>query len=259
MFNMIDAHIHWDAYSPSQRKEILHSLGVQGVRVMIAVGMNLKSSRETLELSRSDERVKAAAGFHPEQEIPSQEEIEELFTFLDQHASSLVAVGEVGLPYYRMQDDADLELKPYEELLERFIVKAKSLKKPIVLHCIYEHAGIACDLLERHSVEKAHFHWFKGDEAILERVLSNGYKVSVTPDVMYEDEIQKIVQKAPLDAIMVETDGPWPFEGPFKGQMTHPGMMGRTIKCIASIKNMDESEAAERIFTQTKRFYGLSI
>jgi TatD DNase family protein len=259
MFNMIDAHIHWGAYSPSQRKEILHSLGVQGVRAMIAVGMNLKSSRETLELSRSDERVKAAAGFHPEQEIPSQEEIEELFTFLDQHASSLVAVGEVGLPYYRMQDDADLELEPYEELLERFIVKAKYLKKPIVLHCIYEHAGIACDLLERHSVEKAHFHWFKGDEAILERVLSNGYKVSVTPDVMYEDEIQKIVQKAPLDAIMVETDGPWPFEGPFKGQMTHPGMMGRTIKCIASIKNMDESEAAERIFTQTKRFYGLSI
>ncbi|VXB79971.1 DNAase [Bacillus sp. 349Y] len=259
MFNMIDAHIHWDAYSSSQRKEILHSLGVQGVRAMIAVGMNLKSSRETLELSRSDERVKAAAGFHPEQEIPSQEEIEELFTFLDQHASSLVAVGEVGLPYYRMQDDADLELRPYEELLERFIVKAKSLKKPIVLHCICEHAGIACDLLERHSVEKAHFHWFKGDEAILERVLSNGYKVSLTPDVMYEDEIQKIVQKAPLDAIMVETDGPWPFEGPFKGQMTHPGMMSRTIKCIASMKNMDESEVAKSIFTQTKRFYGLSI
>ncbi|MEW4217720.1 TatD family hydrolase [Rossellomorea marisflavi] len=259
MFNMIDAHIHWDAYSPPQREEILHSLGVHGVRAMIAVGMNLKSSRETLELSMRDERVKVAAGFHPEQEILSQGEIEEIFTFIDQHAGSLVAVGEVGLPYYRMQEDVDLELKPYEELLERFIVKAKSLKKPIVLHCIYEHAGIACDLLERHSVEKAHFHWFKGDEAILERVLSNGYKVSVTPDVIYEDEIQKVVQKAPLDAIMVETDGPWPFEGPLKGQMTHPGMMGRTIKCIASIKNMDESEAAERIFTQTKRFYGLSI
>ncbi|WJV17541.1 TatD family hydrolase [Rossellomorea marisflavi] len=259
MFNMIDAHIHWDAYSPGQRTGILDSLDTHGIRAMIAVSMNLKSSRETLELSVMDSRVKAAAGFHPEQELPSEEEMDELFTFLDQHASSLVAVGEVGLPYYRMQDDANLELKPHEELLERFIVKAKALKKPIVLHCIYEHAGIACDLLEHHSVEKAHFHWFKGDEAILERVLSNGYKVSVTPDVMYEDEIQKIVQKAPLDAIMVETDGPWPFEGPFKGQMTHPGMMGRTIKCIASIKNMDESEAAEKIFTQTKRFYGLSI
>ncbi|WP_347317903.1 TatD family hydrolase [Rossellomorea sp. RS05] len=259
MFNMIDAHIHWDAYSPGKRTGILDSLDTHGIRAMIAVSMNLKSSRETLDLSVMDSRVKAAAGFHPEQELPFEEEIEELFTFLDQHASSLVAVGEVGLPYYRMQDDVDLELKPYEELLERFIVKAKALKKPIVLHCIYEHADIASDLLERHSVEKAHFHWFKGDEAILERVLSNGYKVSVTPDVMYEDGIQKIVQKSPLDAIMVETDGPWPFEGPFKGQMTHPGMMGRTIKCIASMKNMDESEAAERIFTQTKRFYGLSI
>ncbi|MEW4326455.1 TatD family hydrolase [Rossellomorea marisflavi] len=259
MFSMIDAHIHWDGYSPGQRSVILDSLDRHGVKAMIAVGMNLKSSRETLDLSMIDGRVKAAAGFHPEQELPSTEEIEEIFTLLDQHAESLVAVGEVGLPYYRMQEDVDLELKLYEELLERFIVKAKSLKKPIVLHCIYEHAGIACDLLERHSVEKAHFHWFKGDEAILERVLSNGYKVSVTPDVMYEDEIQKVVQKAPLDAIMVETDGPWPFEGPFKGQMTHPGMMGRTIKCIASIKNMDESEVAERIFTQTKRFYGLSI
>ncbi len=259
MFNMIDAHIHWDAYSPWQRTAILDSLDTHGIRAMIAVSMNLKSSRETLDLSVMDGRVKAAAGFHPEQELPSEEEIEELFIFLDQHAESLAAVGEVGLPYYRMHDDADLKLKPYEELLERFIVKAKSLDKPIILHCIYEHAGIACDLLERHSVEKAHFHWFKGKEAILERVLSNGYKISVTPDLMYEDEIQKIVRKAPLDAIMVETDGPWPFEGPFQGKMTHPRMMRRTIKCIASIKKQDESEVAERIFTQTKRFYGLSI
>ena len=104
--------------------------------------------------------------------------------------------------------------------MKRFISFAKSVQKPIILHAVYEDAPLVCHLLEKHSIKKAHFHWFKGDQKTITRMIKNGYFISVTPDVCYEKEIRDLVSFYPLEQMMVETDGPWPFEGPFQGQ-TH--------------------------------------
>src|SRR5690606_40734669 len=67
-------------------------------------------------------------------------------------------------------------------------------------------------LLEKYSVKKAHFHWFKGDNKTLQHMAENGYFISFTPDLMYEEEIQTIARNYPLEQVMVETDGPWRSE-----------------------------------------------
>ena len=69
-------------------------------------------------------------------------------------------------------------------------------------------------------------------------MIKNGYFISVTPDVCYEKEIQRLVHLYPLEQMMVETDGPWPFEGPFQSQITHPSMIHQSIKVIADIKKL---------------------
>ena len=79
-------------------------------------------------------------------------------------------------------------------------------------------------------LKKAHFHWFKGDQKTITRMIENGYFISVTPDVCYEKEIRDLVSIYPLEKMMVETDGPWPFEGPFQGQITHPSMIHQSIQ-----------------------------
>lgn len=113
----------------------------------------------------------------------------------------------MGLPYYSRQEQ-ELSLEPYLELLEMFIVRAKKWGKPIVLHAVFEDAKLVCDLLEKHSIRKVHFYWFKGDEKTIERMIRNDYYISVTPDVLYEKEIEELVKKYPLEQMMVETDGP---------------------------------------------------
>jgi TatD DNase family protein len=85
----------------------------------------------------------------------------------------------------------------------------------------------------------------------------NGYNISVTPDVLYEEEIQHLVQSYPLQQIMVETDGPWPFEGPFNGQMTHPFMMKESIKTISEIKMFSIDEVYHHVFYNTKSFFSI--
>ena len=86
-------------------------------------------------------------------------------------------------------------------------------------------------------------------------MMENGYYISFTPDLLYEDEIQKIARNYPLSQIMVETDGPWPFEGPFQGKLTHPKMIHETIATLAQLKRYPIEKVYKTIYENTKQFY----
>ncbi|AOZ92504.1 TatD family hydrolase [Paenibacillus crassostreae] len=257
----IDAHIHLDSYGEQQPLH-LGELPNHGVSNVIAVSMNLQSSKRNLELAKLyPSIVHPAFGFHPEQSLPTSEEVQELLTWMELHLQDMIAVGEVGLPYYSQLEAKELQQPfdpaPYVDLLEQFISFAAAYHKPIILHAVYDDAKIACKLLEDYGVTRAHFHWFKGSRNTIERMSNNGYYISFTPDLLYEPEIQELARIYPKDQVMVETDGPWPFEGPFAGQMTHPRMVSDVIEAWSHIQQISVAEARETIYRNTTRFYGI--
>ncbi|WP_156645830.1 TatD family hydrolase [Lentibacillus sp. JNUCC-1] len=254
---LIDSHIHIDKYEKSQRDHILSDLQRVMVDALIAVSNDLESTRRVLRLAAADQRIKPAIGYHPEQAVPDEREQRALIALIEDRKNDIAAIGEIGLPYYLRQEQPDLDLQPYIDLLERFIQKAALHGKPVILHAIYEDAVIVCDLLEAYGIQKAHFHWFKGEDKVLKRIVGNGHVISVTPDVVYEPEIQHIVKQVPLEQLLVETDGPWPFEGPFEGEVTHPEMMHHSIEKIAAIKGLELTEVYRRIYKNTCEFYKL--
>jgi TatD DNase family protein len=252
---IIDAHIHLDQYSNQDIQQMMEDSN--SIEALVTVSFDLDSCKRNLFLSRKYHKVKPAFGFHPEQSLPIENELGMLTEWMAQHQTEMIAVGEVGLPYYlrKEQKVSRFQYGQSIELLETFIKMAKKWDKPIVLHAVYEDAPIVCDLLEKHSVTKAHFHWFKGDEKTVARMIKNGYYISVTPEIVYKAKIQKLVQTYPLEQIMIETDGPWPFEGPFLGKMIHPNMMKKSISIIAKIKTLSETEISNRVLENTKKFY----
>ncbi|GEL76782.1 TatD family hydrolase [Tenuibacillus multivorans] len=252
---IIDSHIHFDLYKEDEKRHILKVMEAYKVTDLISVSRHAQSAQENIELAKQDERVKVSIGYHPEQKLPNQNEVDKLFELIDGYQDEIVAIGEVGLPYYMRKDNRSIKVEPYLNLLEKFVQKAKELDLPIVLHAIYEDAPIVCDLLEQYSVTKAHFHWFKGDAKTVKRMIDHHYFISITPDVLYEAEIQSLVQSYPLSKMMVETDGPWPFEGPFQGQMTHPKMIHETVMKIAELKQCEVAYIYENLFQNTKDFY----
>ncbi|CAH0127009.1 putative metal-dependent hydrolase YcfH [Peribacillus sp. Bi96] len=254
---IIDSHIHLDRYDEWKQKQILMDMEKVHLESLLTVSMNLTSSINNYHLSLKDSRIKPAFGFHPEQPLPSKEEMEDLLSWMRKHHHDMFAVGEVGLPYYLRQENPNMDTSEYIELLERFLVLAKEIEKPVILHAVHNDASIVCDLLEKHQITKAHFHWFKGDIHTIERMAKNGYLISVTPDVCYEREIQELVSVYPLKQMMIETDGPWPFEGVFKGKWTHPGMMHDSVRQIASIKGLAIEIVYEILYQNTKDFYSL--
>ena len=252
---IIDSHIHLDLYPIEAQSTILQDMEKHGVKALISVSQHLASAKTNLALAQQDSRVRPAFGFHPEQALPSEKELTELFLFIEKHRTEMVAVGEVGLPYYLRKKDSAIPIEPYIELLEQFIQQAATLNKPIVLHAIYKDAPVVCTLLEKYSITKAHFHWFKGDQKTIKHLANNGYFVSITPDVLYEQEIQQLVKQYPLSQMMVETDGPWPFAGPFAKKMTHPQMIHHAIAEIAAIKMMEVEEVYDILYKNTEQFY----
>lgn len=259
---LIDAHIHLDTYDEHQTKQLLASLPESGVESVIAVSMHLQSSRSNLVLAKSHPGlVYPAFGFHPEQPIPSADEIEQLFSWMKRHADDMVAVGEVGLPYYSRTEAAEaskpFDDRPYEDLLERFIHFAREYGKPVVLHAVYEDADTACKLLNQYGVTRAHFHWFKGYPETIQQMAASGYYVSFTPDIVYETEIQELARIYPPSQVMAETDGPWPFDGPFTGQMTHPRMTANVVEAWSRIQGLSLTSARALMNANTRRFYGI--
>ncbi len=261
-YPFIDAHIHLDHYEEKARHRLLKEAANQELQALIGVSMHLASSKDNLALAgQYPGLVVPCFGYHPEQPVPSPEDTETLLAWIESHASSMAAVGEIGLPYYSRIEAEErgeaFDLQPYIALLDRFLELAGKLGKPVVLHAVYEDADLVCDRLERYGIEQAHFHWFKGSERTVRRMAERGYYVSFTPDILYEPEIIDLARRYPADLVMAETDGPWPFEGPYAGQPTHPGMVRDVAAAWARLQGITDEEGCRILYNNTRRFYGL--
>ena len=263
MMVAIDAHIHLDMYSEESAKSIIADLEASQVQGLIAVSRHLDSCKATKHIEITSSRscfcglwVSSRAGIANGRSIGGFNQLD------DEHKCEMIAVGEIGLPYYTRQEVESegqvFDLAPYIQLLERFLRLAAEWDKPVVLHAVYEDAEIVCDLLAKHGLQRAHFHWFKGSNKTVERMMDAGYSISITPDVLYEEEIRTLVRNYPLELMMVETDGPWPFEGPFAGEETHPRMIHAVIEQIAELKRKSVQDTALFYSKTPTSFYRLS-
>ncbi len=247
---MYDAHIHLDKYSASRQQYILQNEVIDG---LIAVAMDYQGSQKLLDLSQH-KQVNVALGFHPEQPL-NYTEIKEILSLIDNHHNQLTAIGEVGLPQYLKREQPKLNVRSYIEVLEQFIIKAKQYRLPIVLHAVYDDALVTLDLLQKHAIEKAHFHWFKASDIVINRLLATDYMVSVTPDVLWNPKTRKVVTSFPLERLMIETDGPWPHDG-FEPHHIH-AQLSAIIEEIGHIKSIDTETVNQTIKDNTIRFYNL--
>ncbi|MFC3797946.1 TatD family hydrolase [Cohnella sp. GCM10012308] len=258
-----DAHLHVDQYPPERREALLAEAFAAGMRGIVAVSMDPDSCEETRLLAAAwPGQVMPAYGHHPEQPPLGPEALERLCGRIRRlaEAGEAFAIGEVGLPYYtRTEAEAGGEAfdeAPYLAQLDVFASLAAELDRPIALHAVYEDADKALAVLDRHGVRRAHFHWYKGAPETTARIAARGYFISLTPDVLYEPDIRELAASYPLEQLMAETDGPWPFEGPFLGMETTPAMTLAVAREIAALRGMELKAVEETLDLNTAGFYG---
>ncbi|MFC4323139.1 TatD family hydrolase [Litchfieldia salsa] len=253
---MIDTHIHLDQYKDIERH--IHIWMEAGIRKIVAVSTNLDSSYKTLNWkSKFPDFIIAAIGFHPEQELPCRQDLMEWEQLLHTEQHLISAIGEVGLPYYSLKERVH-SLEHYIEFLTNMILLAKKKDLPVVLHAVHEHAEIVYHLLINNEIKKAHFHWLKASKELVKKITHQGYYVSVTPEVVYRERDQQLVTHIQTERLLLETDGPWPFNGPFANRTTSPLFLNEVVPIVAKLKNEPIYEFVEMTMKNVNRLYNVS-
>jgi TatD DNase family protein len=252
---MIDAHIHLDQYKDIENQ--INRWMQAGIKKIVAVSTDLDSSYKTLNWKRKfPDFIIAAIGFHPEQDLPCRQDLMEWKQLLHTEQHLISAIGEVGLPYYSLQERAK-PIEHYIEFLSNMVLLAKDKDLPIVLHAVHEHAEIVFNLLIKNEVKKAHFHWLKATTELVTKIINNDYYISVTPEVVYRDRDQHLVTHIPKQQLLLETDGPWPFNGPFNQRQTSPLFLNEVVPVIAKLKNETFAEIVDVTTNNAYRLYNI--
>ena len=247
---MFDTHIHLDQYTDQQIAQIVANPKISG---LIAVSTNLASFQRLQQLQQKFPKIRPCLGYHPEQPLPSRAEKTQLFELFAKIGADLPACGEVGLPHYLKRANPELDYQPYIELLDAFMLLSKRYDRPLNLHIVYDDTQIALDLMAKHQIHKAQFHWFKASDDMLQKVLATPYMVSITPDILVNPKTQRVAERFPLERIMLETDGPWPHDGFDIGDIE--GQLNAVIEKIAEIKQFPIEEVAYQVAKNSVEFY----
>jgi TatD DNase family protein len=116
----------------------------------------------------------------------------------------------------------------------------------------------ALDALRSRGVERAVFHWHKAPAEVTRAIVDAGYLVSVTPEVVYRERDREMVEAVPLESLLVESDGPWPYQGEFTGVPSGPWLVSRVAEEVAKIKGLPVDEVAYQIAVNTCQVFDLA-
>jgi len=260
---LVDTHIHLASPKYTDLSGLISRAKGSGVIAVIATGTGPDINENTLALkTRFKNFIHCAIGLHPESPyFSSKDYISRVIENIIKWRHRIVAVGEVGLPYYSIRDSNyfDREIRKASSSLREFLELAEKEKLPVIIHAPHKSAEKALQLLRDCNIEKAVFHWHKSPLETTKKIVDEGFYISVTPEIVYEQRDRRLVENVPLSNLLLETDGPWPYENEFSGKLTEPHFVKRAAEEIAKLKDVSLFDVAEETTNNAVKLFGFKI
>jgi TatD DNase family protein len=273
-----DAHTHptFVAYD-ADREEVFARAAEAGVGMNI-VGTQYDTSKAAVAAAQGRENVWASIGLHPIHTSKSYHDAQELgegnkeFTSRGERFDisnyeklgqdpKVIAVGECGLDYYRVDKDTkDMQ----EDTFIQQIELANRLGKPLMLH-IRASQGTqdayddALELVKAHTKVAGDVHFFAGSWETARKWLDIGFTLSFTGVLTFTHDYDEVVQNAPLDMLLTETDAPYITPVPFRGKRNEPMHVAEVVRAIARIRGADEEAVREQVLANAARVFGIVV
>jgi TatD DNase family protein len=229
---LVDTHAHAQARQfDADRPAVLAAAFAAGIGQIVVPGTDLESSRQAVALAAAyPNRVFTAVGTHPHDADTLTDEVLAAQRELAR-SPGIVAIGEIGLDYYRNlspQDDQRRALVAQFEL-------AHALDLPVILHNRDSHADMIAHLRAHGQGLRGVFHCFIGDQAMARDALDLGFYLSFAGPVTYPKnaELAEVAAWAPLDRILVETDCPYLAPQPLRGKRNEPRHVALVAEHVA--------------------------
>lgn len=247
---LFDTHTHLDFphFSPDQ-KELIEQFEPCGIEKVVNVGCDRATSSASVELACSHKQIYAAVGFHPH----NAEDFDASFLQGQNDKKKVVAIGEIGLDYYRNLAPKSLQKEVFQNQLEI----AQEANLPVIIHNRNADKDVL-EIIARYDKVRAVFHCFGSNVDFANQVIQMGHFVSFTGNITFKNaDFSDVILLVPPDRYFVETDSPYLTPHPFRGKRNSPLFLHHIVQKIAEIRGETPKDVAKQTYKNGCRFFGV--
>lgn len=259
-------HLYFDAYD-EDRAAVLARAWEAGLERILVPGIDLETSRAAIALADAYPQVYAAVGVHPNSATTWEAGTLEALRHLAAHPK-VVAIGEIGLDYYRNRATRPLQVQVFREQ----IALAGQLKLPLVVHtrnqspeqraCIQDILQILTELRAQLPANcPGVIHSFSGNEAEAKTAIEAGYYIGVTGPVTFKKAavLRQVVASVPRSHLLIETDGPFLTPHPYRGKRNEPAYVAYIAEKVGAVLGATAAKIAQETSANAGRIFQWSM
>ena len=253
---LVDSHCHINFPEFSENLDsVLRAMKDNGVIAALCVGVNLEDFPSIRTIAETHPEVYASVGVHPDYEVeePTVEAILNLA-----HHPKVIAIGETGLDYFRLEGDLEWQ----RERFRNHIRAAKETGKPIIVHTREAASDTLRIMREEGAAEVGGImHCFTEIWEVAQAAMEMNFYISFSGIVTFKKalELKEVAKRVPLDRMLVETDSPYLAPVPYRGKTNQPAYVKHVAEEIALLKGISFEEVAHATTQNFSRLFGLEI
>ncbi|MCL6439690.1 MAG: TatD family hydrolase [Rubrobacteraceae bacterium] len=247
---LVDSHAHLLMLDVSPEEAVEEARGA-GVGVVVNIGTDAEDSRKGVALAAALPHVCTTVGIHPHNAHAYTASDLEAVAELSE-SPGVVAIGEVGLDYYRGRETGEAQ----RALFEDEISLANDLRMPLVIHCREAFEDVM-SLLSGARVPVV-LHCFEGGRREVEEAKERGYYIGLTGNVTYKNSrTAGVLDLIDAERLLLETDSPYLSPRPVRGRRNRPANVVHTARFVAERLGVPEEEIARTTTANARRLFGL--
>ncbi|MBE5960396.1 MAG: TatD family deoxyribonuclease [Lachnospiraceae bacterium] len=259
---IIDTHAHYDDEAFNEdRDALLTSFAENDIEMVVNVGASLKTSENTIKLTKQYPFVYGAIGVHPSE---TAELNEENFKFLEENIKDekIVAVGEIGLDYYWDTPEREIQTKWFKRQLSLAIKE----DMPVIIHS-RDAANDTLVIMKEAKKEaemagkklRGVIHCFSYTKEMAREYVKMGFYLGIGGVLTFKNArvLKEVVEDIPIEHLVLETDCPYLSPEPNRGKRNSSLNLPYIINAIADSKNLTYAEVVSITNQNAKRLYQL--
>ncbi len=239
--------------------QIIHEMKANNVCAVVNICGTVEEFDFSMSIKNDIEssgiKLFTAAGIHPHE---SASHISSDTDWIRENASSIIAVGEVGLDFH--YDFSPREVQ--EKILRKMIELSIELKKPLIIHGRNAEERIL-EILEGsgYNGKKVLFHCYTGTPGTALKIIEKGYFISYSGILTFKknSEISGSFEITPADRMLFETDSPFLAPVPFRGSVNTPAKVRSVYENAGLRKNTGIMELSATIKNNFNAFFGQNL
>jgi TatD DNase family protein len=225
------------------REKVFENSFLYNIKYFLNVGYDFESSLNSDKLSKNYNFIFASLGFHPHDAKDFKEIFLIDFEKMIKENKKIVAIGEIGLDYYRNLSPKETQIKVFKNQIEFAI----EMNLPIIIH-ERDSFWDTVEILKKYKGKiNGVFHCFGGDLSKLKEIINLGFYIGIGGTLTYpkNEVLRETIKRAPLERILLETDAPYLAPQNFRGKRNEPKFLIYTAEYLAKLINIPLEKLSE--------------